>query len=113
MDIIKLLTEMAKSTDPQAFMDLTFKKENSDPHPDAELLITDMHNHMISVLTKFDEPWMTDKDRAEAKEMVIAELESKGAIIEMRNSINDAISRNYDMVKFCEFMKTMTTMMSK
>jgi hypothetical protein len=113
MDIMKFLTEMSKSTNPQALTDSYFKKENSDPQPDPELLSTEIYNHMISVLTKFDEPWMTDQDRVEAKEMAITEIERKGVLSDMRNAIKDGINRNYDMNRYGEFMKIVTTMMSK
>lgn len=110
-DITKFLVELSKSKDPQAMMDTTFKKENTDPMPDAEVLFNEMTTFVCDNM--FNDPWMNDVDRSEAKEMLMNDIKAIPFWTDLRNSINDGINRGYDMVKYMEFIKIVTISMAR
>src|SRR5574343_266336 len=110
MDCIAILTELSKSKEPYAVLDKHFK--NDDPNANSLLNIDEIteqfRSEVIAEIQKYTiESWMNEKDKQEMIEFIDAQLDRKA---ELKVGIIDGINRNYDMKKYLEFTKKITTL---
>ena len=110
MDIIAILTELSKSKEPYAVLDKHFK--NDDPNANALLnideLVEQVHIEVVDEMRKHAiESWMSEKDKQEMIEFIDAQFRPK--LAELKAGLLDGVNRNYDMKKYIEFIKKITT----
>lgn len=111
MDCIAILTELAKSKDPTSVMDKHFK--NDDPNANSLVNIDEIteqfRSEVIAEMQKYAiESWMDEKTKLEMIEFIGAQINPK--LAELKAGVLDGINRNYDMKKYLEFTKKITTL---
>ena len=111
MDCIAILTELSKSKEPMSVLDKTFK--NDDPNANAlwniDEITEQFRSEVIAEMQKYTiESWMNEKDKQEMIEFIDAQFTPK--LAELKAGVLDGINRNYDMKKYLEFTKKITTL---
>jgi len=111
MDCIAILTELSKSKEPMSVLDKHFK--NDDPNANALInideLVEQFRSEICIEMQKYAiESWMNEKDKQEMIEFIDVQFKEK--LAELNVGLVDAINRNYDMKKYLEFTKKITTL---
>ena len=108
--IIQILTELALTKDPMKVLDKHFKSD--DPNINSNITVDDCINRiydsfLLKLKEKINNP-VFFSEQEQNQMLDEAEAQFSKSLQDTKNGLNDAISRNYDIQKYTDFMICVT-----